>query len=97
MDKKFSKNNNNNINTKGFYTTNFLKFKENFKKNEIKYGPLLDRLLKLLKVHRSNSEINQKLIICPPIIKRDGPKKTIFIKILFSRVNTPTTKISRRF
>lgn len=62
-----------------FCKTNFLKYKEHFKKNEITYGQLLDRLSQLLKVNRCNFEINQKLIICPPIIKRDGPKKTIFI------------------
>jgi translation initiation factor 2 subunit 2 len=58
---------------------NFVDAKEVFKKRKISYTDFLDRLLQLLKSNQTNSSMNQKLVICPPRIKRDGPKKTIFI------------------
>jgi len=57
----------------------YSKFQIYWKKKEISYFELLDRLSYLLKVYNNNPSVNQKLIICPPKIKRDGPKKTIFI------------------
>ena len=57
----------------------FLEYKINFKNKEIKYYQLLERLLQLLKSNENNFGLNQKLLISPPKIKRDGPKKTIFI------------------
>jgi len=53
-------------------------FKNKYNKNRISYLELLCRLSYLLKLKSINPSINQKLVICPPKMKRDGPKKTIF-------------------
>jgi len=56
----------------------FSNFKDKFNKYEVTYLELLSRLSYLLKLKSVNPFINQKLVICPPKMKRDGPKKTIF-------------------
>jgi len=56
-----------------------LNFKEDTQPEKFIYSELLDRLFRLLKIQQTDLDIDQKLIICPPRIKRDGPKKTIFI------------------
>lgn len=52
--------------------------KKKFKYRKIGYYKLLDRLFQLLNLNSTDIDINQKLVISPPKIKRDGPKKTIF-------------------
>lgn len=62
-----------------FKKFNYLDFKESSKKKKISYFELLDRIICLLKTNPSNIYLNQKLVICPPKVKRDGPKKTVFV------------------
>jgi len=52
---------------------------ENFPQKGVVYRELLFRIFRLLKIYQSDSNINEKIIISPPKIKKEGPKKTIFI------------------
>ena len=53
--------------------------KENFPKKGVVYRELLNKIFRLLKIYQSDSNINEKIIISPPKIKKEGPKKTVFI------------------
>ena len=59
-----------------------LEIKENLGEKKICYTELLDRIIQLLKINQSDSNINEKIIISPPKIKKDGPRKTVFINFI---------------
>jgi len=48
-----------------------LEIKENLGEKKICYTELLDRIIQLLKINQSDSNINEKIIISPPKIKKD--------------------------
>jgi len=60
----------------------YLRLKKNYKHKKIDYFELLERISRLLNLNSIQSDLNQKLIISPPKIKRDGSKKTIFINFV---------------
>jgi translation initiation factor 2 subunit 2 len=55
------------------------RLKKIFQKKGVVYRELLNKIFRLLKIYQSDSNINEKIIISPPKIKKEGPKKTVFI------------------